>query len=393
MQTLQRGVIDLVKACLIQEKAHIGSDFDWAAAYHIGCSHNIVPMLNYGIIQSNSQLPTELRLRFRMDTLKSVVVDQKQLYEVKQIERKFQEHAIDYLPLKGMILKQRYPHTEVRTMSDADILIREEQYEKIRSVMQELGFTEILESNHELVLEKAGCLYLELHKRLIPSYNKDYYAYYSDGWKLTHKVDGSRCEMRGEDEFIYLFTHYAKHYRDGGVGIRQVADLFVYMRTSPGLDFQYIEVELDKLGLLDFYCNTRETLRVWFEDGENSAMTDFITDTIFSSGAFGTNEKHVLSSGVKDAVCVNPKHVQWQRRIKLIFPPAVVMMSVYPILKKCKIMLPLVWVHRWLWVLLYRRENIRRNYENVKLLTAEKIIKHQAELNYVGLKFNFGEEK
>ena len=231
MQELQRGALDLVKACLTQEKAYIGSEFDWDAAYEIGRSHGILPMLYYGVVQSDIQCPAEMRNALRLETIKSAMLDQNQSREVEQIEHRFQEQGIDYLLLKGVVMKQRYLHSEVRTMGDADILIREEQYARIRPIMQELGFTEILESDHELVWDKPGSLHLELHKRLIPSYNKDFYAYYGDGWSLAHRTDSSRHEMRDEDEFIYLFTHYAKHYRDGGVGIRQVLYLILFLPT------------------------------------------------------------------------------------------------------------------------------------------------------------------
>ena len=393
MQELHRGVLDLVKACLTQEKAYIGSEFDWDAAYEIGRSHGILPMLYYGVVQSDIQCPAEMRNALRLETIKSAMLDQNQSREVEQIEHRFQEQGIDYLLLKGVVMKQRYLHSEVRTMGDADILIREEQYARIRPIMQELGFTEILESDHELVWDKPGCLHLELHKRLIPSYNKDYYAYFGDGWKLAHRTESSRYEMCAEDEFIYLFTHYAKHYRDGGVGIRQVADLFVFMQTSPELDYQYIDAELRKLRLYAFYKNTMATIAAWFEDGEETAMTDYLTDSIFSSGVFGTEEKHALSGGVKDAVNVKPEAVKWHRRKDLIFPSAEALAKMYPILRKCKLVLPFVWVHRWIKVLLFRRQNIRKNFANVDRLTAENIMNRKAELNYVGLSFNFKTEK
>ena len=393
MQELQRGILDQVKACLTQEKANIGSEFDWDAAYEIGRSHGILPMLYYGVVQSDIQCPAEMRNALRLETIKSAMLDQNQMREVEQIERSFQAQGIDYLLLKGAVMKQRYLHSEVRTMGDADILIREEQYARIRPIMQGLGFTEILESDHELVWDKPGCLHLELHKRLIPSYNKDYYAYFGDGWKLAHRTESSRYEMCAEDEFIYLFTHYAKHYRDGGVGIRQVADLFVFMQTSPELDYQYIEVELRKLRLYAFYKNTLATIAAWFEDGEETAMTDYLTDSIFSSGVFGTEEKHALSGGVKDAVNVKPEAVKWHRRKDLIFPSAEALAKMYPILRKCKLVLPFVWVHRWIKVLLFRRQNIRKNFAKVDRLTAENIMNRKAELNYVGLSFNFKTEK
>ena len=393
MQALQRGVIDLIKACLTQEKAYLGTDFDWAAAYQIGRSHDILPMLYYGIVQSEIQIPAELRDALRLETIKSAMLDQNQSREVEGIERSFQAEGIDYLLLKGAVMKQRYLHAEVRTMGDADILIREGQYERIRPILQELGFTEILESDHELIWDKPGRLHLELHKRPIPSYNKDFYAYYGDGWSLAHRTDSSRHEMHDEDEFIYLFTHYAKHYRDGGVGIRQVADLFVFAQTSPELDYQYIETELRKLRLYDFYKNTMATIAAWFEGGEETAMTDHLTDSIFSSGVFGTDEEHVLSSGVKDAVHVKPEVVKWRRKMRLVFPSAKNLAKMYPILEKCKLVLPFVWVHRWIRVLLFKRQSIRQNFAKADRLTAENIMNHKAKLNYVGLDFNFHAEK
>ena len=124
-----------------------------------------------------------------------------------------------------------------------------------------------------------------------------------------------------------------------------------------------------------------------------TAMTDYLTDSIFSSGVFGTEEKHVLSSGVKDAVNVKPEAVKWHRRKDLIFPSAEALAKMYPILRKCKLVLPFVWVHRWIKVLLFRRQNIRKNFANVDRLTAENIMNRKAELNYVGLSFNFKTEK
>ena len=71
--------------------------------------------------------------------------------------------------------------------------------------MESLGFAEKLESDHELIWQKPSA-YIELHKRLIPSYNQDYYAYYGEGWNLAKKCDGTRYSMTDEDQMIYLFT-------------------------------------------------------------------------------------------------------------------------------------------------------------------------------------------
>ena len=350
-------------------------------------------MLYYGVAASGIQPPDEIRQKLRLTAIKCTMLDRNQRAEIDQIEQSLEARGIDYLPLKGVAMKQRYPRSELRTMGDADILIREVQYADIRRIMGELGFTEGENNDHELIWDKPGILHLELHKRLIPYYNKDYNAYYGDGWKLARKTESTRYAMRAEDEFIYLFTHYAKHYRNGGVGIRQMADLFVFLRTYPELDFQYIETELGKLSLDVFYHNTRATLSAWFEKGAETDMTGFITDKIFSSGSFGTSEERYLFGGARAAATEKPERVRWHKRIQLVFPSVKALSRKYPVLQRCKLLLPFVWVYRWVTVLLFRRDNIRRNFDKINTLTAENIRAYQAELNHVGLNFNFGEKE
>ena len=58
----------------------------------------------------------------------------------------------------------------MRTMGDADILIKTEQYERIVPIMNRLGYLPGVESNHEYVWDKKNMLHVELHKMLIQSY-------------------------------------------------------------------------------------------------------------------------------------------------------------------------------------------------------------------------------
>ena len=391
MNSLQRGIIDLLKSCLTGQKAAFDQEFDWELAYKIGKSHQILPMLYYVALESEWTVPDQIGTRLETNTFQCVFIDQNQLYEISQIEKQFEENEIDYLPLKGSNLKYLYPKTEMRTMGDADILIRTEQYEKIKPVMQQLGYEEILESDHELIWDKRGALHLELHKRLIPSYNKDYYAYFGDGWKLAHKTNSSKYEMCDEDQFIYLFAHYAKHYRDAGIGIRHLTDLYVFLNVKRDTDMAYVERELEKLQLLSFYKNSLETIDVWFHGKEDSQMSDFMTNKIFGSGSYGTYENHLLSDGLKTSKSTKKEYVKRRKILKLIFPSAKALSKKYTVLKKMPFLLPFVWIYRWIGALLFKRNAIKAQQDKVNFMTTDNISCYQDELNYVGLDFNFEE--
>ncbi len=391
MNAVQKGVIGLVRASLTGEMIKIGDDFDWKSACIIGRRHNILPMLYYGALHTGAAMPVDYREYLRKKTLDSACVDQRQRQELDEIEASFLKNEIDYLPLKGMLLKEIYPQPELRMMGDADILIRMEQYDRIRVIMQDLGFEQTGESDPEIVWDKKGAVHLELHKRLFAPGNKDYFAYFGDGWKLAQNKQGTRYEMRNEDMFVYLFTHYAKHYRNGGIGIRHITDLYMFMQNRKMLDMGYIDCELEKLGLLTFYKNTLEMIKVWFFDAESNNISDFLTDKIFESGSYGTAEGQMLSAGVRELQVENCKHIKGRKMCTLIFPSAKALERNYPILKRCRLVLPFVWCHRWGNVLLFRRKSVKENLEKAEMLSARNILAWQADLDYVGLRFTIEE--
>ena len=99
----------------------------------------------------------------------AVLVSMRQIDAFNRLCRIFCENEIDYMPLKGCVLKELYPSDELRSMGDIDILIRTEQYGRIRSLMLAEGFQEGAESDHEYHWSSSSA-HIELHKRLIPSY-------------------------------------------------------------------------------------------------------------------------------------------------------------------------------------------------------------------------------
>ena len=322
---------------------------------------------------------------------KQLMHSEAQTEAIERLCAVFEENGIDYMPLKGCNMKSRYPKPELRIMGDADILIRTEQYDRIRDLVAALGYNPEVESDHEYVW-RSPALFLELHKRLIPSYNSDYYAYFGDGWRLAKTRQGFRYAMTPEDEFIYLFTHFAKHYRDGGIGCRHVLDLWVYLRSCPGLDQGYIRRELQKLRLLEFYENVLRLLDVWFDGGASDEKTDMMTDFVFDSGSWGKWESHVLSAEVKNrkaAGSVRGGRIRslWQ----LLFPAARDMAIRYPVLDKAPWQLPLMWPVRWVDALLFRRDRVLRKHRDFRSATAEKVDGYQRAMNHVGLDFNFEE--
>ena len=386
MNGFQSGITALVKSALTGEKAEVSENFDWANALNTAKSHQIIPMLYYGVQYSGIAPPTDIMRFLELATFKNISVSQNQLYALEQIYKAFDENKIDYMPLKGSVLKFVYPKPEMRPMGDADILIKNEQTEKINSVISSLGYVkdESHKGDYDTVWDKKGVLHLELHWNIVSPINRAYYKYFQTGWRFACKADekSRKYEMAPEDNLIYLFTHFANHYRYGGIGIRHLTDFYVFIMKNPNLDNIKIESALSEMGLLQFYKNVLNTADVWFNGKNNTEITDFITEKIFSGGSYGTQAAHALSSETRISGAKNKN-----RLIRRIFPSRNNMEHNFPIVKKYPALIPFLWVFRWVRALLFRRNNIKAEYKNIKNISSSQIEKYSEELKYVGLGF------
>ena len=391
MNVLQRGVLTLVRSALTEERLSIPVEFDLELAAKTAHIHQIDALLYAGAVCCGlDKREPQLKQLFQL-YCQNLLISSRQVQAVEKVCAALDEAELDYMPLKGCRIKKLYPKAELRTMGDADILIREEQYGEVRVVVERLGYEESDVSTYEFVWRSRE-LKLELHKRLLSDQNKDFYRYFGDGWKRATIKNGTQYSMMTEDEYIYLFMHFAKHYRNGGIGIRHVTDLWVYQRAFPNMDEAYIAAELDKLHLLEFRENICRLLSVWFEGRPSDEKTDFITDFVFSSGSWGTDESRIMSDGVKRGK--EAGSITKGRRNKMlgiVFLPLENMQQNFPILKKMPILLPACWVVRGVRALLFRRERIAEQRAIIQVGTAEKIETYQQALNYVGLDFHFEE--
>lgn len=382
-------IISLIKSALSGKPVAVPENTDWQTIFMLCRKHQITALVFYGI--TNSKLEFDLKNDFFEAAMADVVIDNQQSVALMEMESAFEKNGIDYMPLKGSVLKQLYPKSEMRAMGDIDILVKTSQFESISQIMTKLGYSLKLESDHEYVWVLPPLLNIELHKRLIPSYHSDYYSYFGDGWNKAVKTEESahKFELTNEDIFIYEVTHLAKHYRDGGVGFRHMVDLWVLKTGKPEMDFAFITAELEKLELLEFYKNIEKTLENWFLDTPSDEITEFLTEKIVLSGSYGTAEGNFAAHAVKKAQTDNGiKNAKKKTIIKSIFLPFADMKQKYPVLNKAPVLLPFMWIVRWVAAVLFKRNHLKAQSQRIKKMHNSVVDEYTAELKKVGLKFN-----
>lgn len=384
------GLRLLVRSAILQKPEKLPEGFSLAKARATINSQQITSIVLDGAVQCGI-LKTDPAMSALIE--RSCVLyahSSRQMSEIETLCRAFETEKVDYLLLKGINLKALYAEPHLREMSDADILIRMEQYDKIKPIMKACGFARGQESDHELHWDKPG-LHVELHKRLIPSNNKLFSAYYEDIWQRVRPIseDSTRYEMSKEDELIFYVSHFAKHYRDGGIGTKHLIDLWYFLQANPSLDSDYLSLELEKISLKQFYENLCKTLQVWFGDEAFTPATEAISGVILNSGAYGNERaQYIAAAAHYSSAKGSTKKGRRKRILYLFFPSYKTMCRLYPVTKAVPILLPFMWVWRWISTLLFKRKKVKTRYQETKTVTPEVIEYYQKQLETVGLSFD-----
>lgn len=390
------AIITLLRSALTGERLALPDSFDWEQAVNTLCYHTLAGLGLQGALRCGIARTHPGAGRLMALFCKDVEQSRRQTRQLQALFALFEQHGISYLPVKGAILKTLYPQPELRPMGDADILIQQEQYGKIQALLPSLGFQPVEESDHEYIWKNAG-LTLELHKRLVPSYNRDYYAYYGDGWSLARPSGTSSAYSLGpEDHFIFLLVHFAKDYRDGRPSVKNICDLQVFRTAYPNMDEAYLRSELKKLRLHVFYDHILALLACWFAGAPAAPAVELLTETTFRKSPFSQEDAAMAAAVLKNAkgsTSLSGGKRKWI--LDRVFPPAGVLGRRYPILRRMPVLLPIFWAIRWIHAAVQRSGNIQAGLELSKgLLQADpgQVLAYERQMNLVGLSFNREEQ-
>lgn len=86
--------------------------------------------------------------------------------KVGDVLESFNENEIPVIVLKGLVVREYFPIRQLRTMSDADVLVHKEDLESVSKMMEDLGYTQTKdEDDHgaHIVFVKPGQPVFEIH--------------------------------------------------------------------------------------------------------------------------------------------------------------------------------------------------------------------------------------
>lgn len=313
--------------------------------YSLAHKHDLAHLVSSSL--ENTALP-------QCDTLEKLAYAKNQaVYRFLRLDHAYQQicvvlesAAIPFIPLKGSVLRRYYPEQWMRMSSDIDILVREEQLEHAVEVLKStLRFSAAEKGDHDISLYSPAGVHLELHYDTVQQRYADdrRRAVLAKIWETAEPVKpGSReFAMSGEMFYFYHMAHMAKHFENGGCGIRAVLDTWI-LDHRIGHDREKRSALLEQGGLLAFAQAMEKVAAFWFSGEMPDPITEQVSEYILRGGLYGNKENRAAFGQAKLGG-------KWRYLItRRIFMPYEYLKAEYPILKTRKWLTPLCQILRWL---------------------------------------------
>lgn len=233
------------------------STVDWSAVLAEAQRHKVTALL-YPAIRSMDGVPEAIFNKVCGTAIAVATASEAMLKEQRSILDLLEAHQIPCVVLKGTSVAYLYPHPELRTIGDIDILVEEENLDEACKALQADGFAPSYTAEKHLCLQK-GAVWVEMHRMVsvFPESEKGRFTKQTMTGALRHtqeaEISGVRFPMlSGAYQIIGLLAHMEQHLDSSGIGLRQVCDWAVTAHALRNCFDGETLALLERCGLLRF---------------------------------------------------------------------------------------------------------------------------------------------
>ena len=355
--------------CAIREKHADPALFeaiDWEAMFMLAQQHKIDGLLLDTIcaLPSEKQPEENVLAAWQSSAMLTVMAQTLLVEQLFLLLSAFESQGLRAVVLKGVALKPLYPDPDMRTMSDADVLVAQESFAAACQVMESAGYTLQATEPFVSIYKGADGLLVELHEKL---FDQTAYGFLSrlDESSMFPIADARREAVYGGEAWVlppaqhamFMLCHMAKHMITTGFGLRQTTDFMLFIEANDkNIEWDAFWQQAALLGLSGFAeaLLTLSTQYFSLPKGEwaqgvsfDAAAAEALALDLLDAGVFGnrTEERRRSAAVVYRSFEVEDGDSGKIRRA--LFPSAVTLKAPYLYARKYRFLLPAAWVHRF----------------------------------------------
>ena len=313
------------------------------ALYRLSKKHDIAHLVACSLKKRGMLSQEDISQKLNQQLMLAVLRCEKIQRDTDAVCRLLEAEKIDFILLKGTVLREYYPEPWMRTSSDVDILIHPEDSRRATAALTEkLSYESERNVDYEISFYSPGKVHFELHHDLR---EKETVActqqLLQQVWEYVIPQEGWQHQYRMQNEFFYFYhlAHMAKHMVFGGTGIRSFIDIQI-MEDKMEFDRERQEQLLQSGGLRKFYEFCTRLCAVWFGNRPHDDTTRMGQRYILLGGIYGNRENRIAVYQSRDGGKI-------AYAMKRIFPSQREMKLLYPVLQKHPVLTPVCHACRW----------------------------------------------
>lgn len=337
-------VVHLLKCVLSGEKPNeLPEDLNFQDVYNAAKYHHVANATFYAIEKLDTKPDDVLYQKWSQERDLMIMRDIKQAHELELMKKRLSENKIRHILLKGSVMKELFPSTDIRYMCDVDMVIDPENAEKVRDIMVELGYeVKAFNQRNDDEYTKEPIMNVEIHSYIFSDASfvgRSFYKLFEKPFNVTEKISEYTYVLDKTYFFLHLLTHTAKHYLNGGIGFRAFMDIYLFHKKyKEEIDTDTLDKALAATKYSKLCKDFIELSYMWFGNEEYNSRFDETTGYIFKGGSYGTTEAQAET------------HVKEQGKLKFLlsnlFPNFSFMRMSYPILNKLPFLYPFLIIWR-----------------------------------------------
>ena len=140
MEKYLRCLLDLIRSVILNDKnIELPEDINITLLFELAKKHSIENII-YVALQNIVPADNNIMTIFSEYYIHSIAHDAKQQYYLEIVTETFEKNHIPYCIMKGGVIKNLYPSSDLRQASDLDIYVGKKHTKQVKSVMESLGF-------------------------------------------------------------------------------------------------------------------------------------------------------------------------------------------------------------------------------------------------------------
>lgn len=370
MENTYKQFVDILSAGIRGNTVNnIYENVDFDKVIELAKSHKVEGII-YTTLKRNSLLnniDSNVVKQLNFSTFRTAIGQSNNIKNLSEIFKEFNKKEIPVIVLKGLVVRNFFKQPDLRTMSDADILVKKEDVERTKELLISLGYRELEDhhASHHTALVHHKYPMIEVHWNLFKrdGFSKSLEDYEKLIWNDAINVNVGEAEVLSlgyEDLALHLCMHMAAHLAATGFGVRQICDLVLLVEKKGNeIDWNKFikksrEYGFEKFNLIMFIlCRDLFNMEIPKELDvskiDNKIYIASLINEIFESGVHGKKDmtsrfgnQVAFNFGEKDN---NATLGAFKRYFRFIFPPINKMSDKYSYAKKCKVLAPIAWIH------------------------------------------------